>query len=102
MPSEGHLFPYVLLFRERQTVVLERHPDPIGGPARSASTKPIFAVAPPVAILPFFMRGGALQAHDPLVAKSLSVLEIFRIYAQNEVRFCIRHQYHIKCACLLR
>jgi hypothetical protein len=25
------------------------------------------------AILPFFMRGGALSAHDPLVAKSKSV-----------------------------
>ncbi len=76
MPSEEQIFPYVLLERERQTVVLERHPDHIGGPARSASTKSIFAIAPPCAIVPFFMRGGALQAHEPLVAKSNFTLGI--------------------------
>src|SRR5947209_20275743 len=31
--------------RERQTVVLGRHPDHIGGPARSTNIKPIFDVA---------------------------------------------------------
>jgi hypothetical protein len=47
MPSLGQILPYVLLLRERQTVVLAWHPDHIGGPARSASIKPIFDVSPP-------------------------------------------------------
>jgi hypothetical protein len=74
-------------------VVLERHPDHIGGPARSASIKPIFAIAAPCAIVPFFLRGGALSAHGALVANSIFTLGILRTLAQNELDFCIRHQY---------
>ena len=68
----GQNFPYVLPLRERQTVVLAWHPDHIGGPARSTNIKPIFHVAPSAVILPFFMRGGALVAHGPLLANSKS------------------------------
>src|SRR5260370_36669762 len=92
MPSLGQIFPYVLLFRERQTVVLERHPDHIGGPVRNASIKPIFDVALPADILPFFMRGGAPPAHDTLVANSKIklVLNENSQYYERENR--IRHQ----------
>ena len=87
MPGEEQIFPYVLLVRERQTVVLERHPDHIGGPAHSASTKPIFAIAPPCAIVSFFMRGGALSAHGSLVANGIIESDFLLPSASSELVF---------------
>ena len=36
-----------------------------------------------------------------VVVNSVFTLGILRTLAQNELDFCIRHHYHMKCVCLL-
>jgi hypothetical protein len=65
MPSLGQMLPDVLPKRERQTVVLVRHPDHPGGPAHSTSVSSISDSALSCWVVEhFFMRGGALAATE--------------------------------------
>jgi hypothetical protein len=74
-----------------------RHPDHIGGPARSTSVSSISVIAPlMLKVEHFFMRGGAPLAHGLLVAKSktMHTLSLTSVKSEHENR--LRHQYR-KC-----
>ncbi len=73
MPKLGQMLPYVLrLSASDRRWCLWGILDHTGGPARSASIKPISDVAPALLLFyPFFMRGGAPAAHGSLVANPL-------------------------------